>query len=99
MRKILGLLFAVLLSGCAMPSTVVRSPDTRPSLAFPDAPEGAVVFLDGLQMGEAAKYDGQPKTLIVEPGTHLVTIRSPDGAVLLEKKVFVESELKEVKVH
>ncbi|MBI5441168.1 MAG: hypothetical protein HY900_08150 [Deltaproteobacteria bacterium] len=94
---IFGLLLG--LTACAMPSTVVRTPDTRPSLAFPDAPQGSVLFLDGRQIGEASAYDGQPKVLVVEPGTHVVLLKTREGAVLLERTVYVESELKTLTVH
>lgn len=93
---VLFLLFS--LAACAMPSTVVQTPDTRPSLAIAGAPAGAVLFLDGVRVGEAALYDGQPNVLRVEPGTHTVTVRGADGAELLEQKIFVESELKTIRV-
>ena len=99
MRKSLAISLMILLAACSVPSTVVKTPDTRPSLAFEGAPEGAVLFLDGVRTGPANQYDGQPNVLRVEPGTHLVTIKRADGAVLLEQKVFVESELKTLKVH
>ena len=82
-----------------MPSTTVRTTDTRPSLAFEGAPEGAKVYLDGLLMGEAEKYDGQPGVLVVEPGTHNIVVKGRDGSVLLEQKVYMESEIKTIKVH
>ena len=99
MRKSLAIFLMVFLAACSMPSPVVQTPDTRPSLAFEGAPEGAVLFLDGVRTGPANQYDGQPNILLVEPGTHRVTITGADGAVLLEQKVFVESELKTLKVH
>ena len=99
MRKPLAVCLIVLLAACSMPSTAVKTPDTRPSLAFEGAPEGAVLFLDGVRTGLANQYDGQPNILRVEPGTHFVTIRGADGSVLLEQKVYVESELKTIKVH
>lgn len=99
MRKLLAVSLMILLAACSTPSTVVKTPDTRPSIAFEGAPEGAVLFLDGVRTGPANQYDGQPNILRVEPGTHVVTIKGADGAILLEKKVFVESELKTIKVH
>lgn len=98
MRKPLAIFLMILLAACSMPSTVVKTPDTRPSLAFEGAPDGAVLFLDNVRTGLASQYDGQPNVLLVEPGTHVVTIKGADGAVLLEQKVFVESELKTLKV-
>jgi len=89
----------VALVACSMPATTVRTPDTRPSFAIEGAPDGAVLFVDGVRIGEANRYDGQPDVLLVEPGTHTVTVRAADGAPLYERKVYVESELKTIKVH
>jgi len=98
MRRVLVLFLLLSMAACAMPSTVVQTPDTRPGLAIEGAPAGAILFLDGVRIGEANRYDGQPNILRVEPGTHTVTVKGADGAELLEQKVFVESELKTIKV-
>lgn len=87
------------LAACAMPSTTVRTADTRPSLAFEGAPEGSVLYVDGQKIGDPNQYDGQPNFLVVEPGTHVVVVKGADGAPLFERKVYVESELKTLKVH
>jgi uncharacterized lipoprotein YajG len=87
------------LAACAMPNTTVRTTDTRPSLAFEGAPDGSVLYLDGQRIGDPNQYDGQPNILTVEPGTHLVVVKGADGAPLFERKVYVESELKTLKVH
>jgi len=99
MRRVLVLFLLLSMAACAMPSTVVQTPDTRPGLAIEGAPAGAILFLDGVRVGEANRYDGQPNVLRVEPGTHTVTVKGADGAELLEQKVYVESELKTIKVH
>ena len=99
MKTSLIVFLGLALCSCAMPSTTVRTTDTRPSLAFEGAPEGAKVYMDGLLMGEAEKYDGQPGVLVVEPGTHNIVVKGPDGSVLLEQRVYVESEIKTIKVH
>ena len=80
-----------------MPNTVVRTVDDRPTLAIKGAPEGAVLFVDGLMVGPAANYNGDPNILTVEPGTHLVRIAIGSN-VLYEQKVFVESSLKVITV-
>lgn len=98
MKRGLIVLLSLALFSCAMPSTTVRTVDTRPSLAFEGAPEGAQVYIDGLSAGDAEKYDGQPGVLIVEPGTHQVTVKARDGSVLVDRKVYMESEIKTIKV-
>jgi len=86
------------LTACSMPNTTVRTTDTRPSIAIDGAPDGAILYVDGQKIGEANKYDGQPKVLVVEPGTHAVVVKGPDGALLFDRKIFAESELKTIKV-
>src|SRR5512145_966504 len=87
------------LAACAMPGTTVRTTDTRPGLAFEGAPDGSVLYVDGRMIGDPNRYDGQPEILVVEPGTHLVVVKGADGAPLFERKVYLESELKTLKVH
>jgi hypothetical protein len=82
-----------------MPSTTVRSTDSRPSLAFEGAPRGSHLFVDGNRIGNAGEYDGQPAVLVVEPGTHVVDVRDTSGKVLFRQTVFVESETKTIQVH
>lgn len=94
------LVLALLLAAaCAMPQTTVKTVDHRPSLAVGGAPAGAVLLVDGLSVGPAAAYDGNPTVLRLEPGTHRVEVKGADGAVLLQQQVFLDSELKRVEVH
>jgi hypothetical protein len=87
------------LAACAGPTTTVRTVDTRPALAIAGAPSGAVLYVDGVAVGNAGDYDGNPNVLRVEPGTHDVELRERSGRVLFTQRVFVESELKTVVVH
>ena len=100
MNKYLVMLVALLLlAACSMPNTTVRTTDTRPGIAIDGAPDGAILYVDGQQIGEANRYDGQPNVLVVEPGTHTVVVKGADGAPLIDRKIYVESELKTIKVH
>jgi hypothetical protein len=91
---ILGLIvITYVLCSCSMPSTSVRTVDDRPTLAFKGAPENAVLFVDGHSMGAANQYNAEPKTLTVEPGTHVVRV-TINQDVIFEQRVFVESSLK-----
>lgn len=98
MRTILAALAVAAGLACAGPTTVVRTVDTRPAIAVVGAPAGAVLFLDGLQVGDPADYDGNPGVLRVEAGTHELELRV-DGRAVFTQRVFVESELKTVRVH
>jgi hypothetical protein len=54
------------------------------------APSGSVLFVDGLDMGSATQYDGNPKVLAVLEGTHQVEVRLGSNLVYKEK-AFVSS--------
>jgi hypothetical protein len=83
---------------CAGPSTAVRTVDTRPAIAVTGAPPGTVLYVDGAPVGDATAFDGRPDVLRVEPGTHELEVRDRGGQVVFRERVFVESELKTVKV-
>jgi uncharacterized lipoprotein YajG len=97
-KFLVTLVTLLLLAACSMPTTTVRTTDTRPGIAIDGAPDGAILYVDGQQIGEASKYDGQPNVLVVEPGTHAVVVKGADGAPLFDRKIYVESELKTIKV-
>lgn len=86
---------AIMLAGCSYPApTVISTPDNRSSIAVSNAPVGAVLIVDGLDMGAASLYDGKQKVLLVEPGTHRVRI-TKDGDTLISEKLFLgENQLK-----
>lgn len=98
MKIVISLLLSILtciLCSCSMPNTFVRNVDDRPKLVFKGAPEGAVLVVDGLNMGNAGQYDGDPKVLVVEPGTHSIRVTSGSD-VIYEQRVFVESSMKTI---
>ena len=98
MRKLV-LAVSLAAAACVGPTTTVRTVDTRPALAIAGAPAGAVLWLDGVAVGSASSYDGNPGVLRVEPGTHQIDIRDGAGRSIFQQRVFVESELKTVQVH
>jgi hypothetical protein len=88
--KSLAILIAIAaLTGC-MPQTSVRTGMSPPTLMVTGAPSGSVLVVDGLDMGSAAQYDGNPKVLAVLEGTHQVEVRLGSNVVHREK-AFVSS--------
>ncbi len=85
------------LCSCSMPSTAVRTVDDRPTLAFKGAPEGALVYIDNINMGQAADYNGEQKVMTIEPGTHTVRV-TLNNEVIYEQRIFVESSLKTITI-
>ena len=87
-----------LLCGCSMPVTTVRSVDSRPSIIVQGTSPDAELLVDGLNVGKAATYNGKPQALIIQAGTHKVSIVE-NGRVIYEQTIFVESEVKTITVH
>jgi hypothetical protein len=98
MRKILMIALAMALASCALPNTTVRSGAVRPSLAIKGAPEEALLFVDGLQVGLAAQFDGIARVLNVEEGAHLIEIRVGNRVVHSEKFVISTGEARTLSV-
>ena len=78
----------LLLLACAEPVTVVRTVDARPRLLIEGAPRGATLYIDGKPVGEADAFGGKPNVLPVEPGTHVIEVKTGDR-LLLSQKVFL----------
>jgi len=101
MKKLLFLTLLVLFGavGCSsLPETRVETTDTRPQLLIKGAPENSVLLVDGLRMGKANDFNGDPNILRVEPGTHVISIVSATGSTILTQRVFLESEMKTITV-
>jgi hypothetical protein len=96
----LGIIVLFLAVGCAprYPVTKVNTVDSRPTLSFVNAPEGAIVLVDNLKMGDAAQYTGKPKVLVIEPGTHEIVLIQ-NGNEVYRQTIFVESEHKVITIH
>lgn len=92
-----GIVVLMMLTGCAMPTTTVKAVDSRPSISIAGAPGGAILLVDGMQVGKAADFNGEPTVLLLEPGTHRITVQQ-DGMVLYDQQIFVESEHKRIPV-
>ncbi len=90
MKRTAIILALALLAACTLPQTTVRTGSTQPSLVLKGAPEGSTVYVDGLSMGDAKQFDGNPKVLAVLEGTHKLEIRQGSNSVYSEK-VFVAS--------
>ena len=83
-------LLLTVLSACALPQTTVRTGSQQPSLVVKGAWSGTVLYVDGLPMGPAAQFDGDPNVLAVLEGAHQVEIRE-GNAVVFHDKVFVSN--------
>ena len=83
-------LSAALLQGCSYPEpATVEQQDRRPVIGISGAPVGAVLFVDGLEMGPIEKYDGKNGVLMVESGKHLIELKAINGEVLHSEELFL----------
>jgi uncharacterized lipoprotein YajG len=89
-KHLLVLAGITLFAACSLPQTTVRTGLPAPALMVTGAPSGSVLFVDGLEMGSAAQYDGNPKVLAVLEGTHQVEVRLGPN-VIYREKAFVSS--------
>jgi hypothetical protein len=93
----LCVLLAILAFGCKYPEPAeIQQKDSRPAIGVTGAPEGATLFVDGLDMGPASRYDGENNVLLVESGSHRVEVRAADGRVILSEEVFLSSSTTKV---
>jgi hypothetical protein len=90
MKVILAAAIALLLAGCVLPQTTVRTGAAHPSLVVTGAPAGSTLYVDGLAMGGADQFNGKPSVLAVLDGVHQVEVRL-GAQVILHEKVFVSA--------
>ncbi len=91
------ILSAALLQGCSYPDAAkIEQKDTRPAIGVRGAPEGAVLYVDGLEMGKASPFDGKKNVLLIESGKHLIEVKSASGEVLLSETLFLSSSTTKV---
>jgi len=79
-----------ILSACALPQTTVRTGSAQPSLLVKNAPAGTVIYVDGVAMGPAPQFDGNPTVLAVLEGAHQVEVRR-GTSVIYHEKIFVSN--------
>ena len=98
MKTSIAVLLALLLSACALPQTTVRTGSTQPSLVVQGAPSNAVLFVDGLSMGPAQQFDGNPKVLAVLEGVHTLEVHQGSAVIFQEKALFSNGETHPIKL-
>jgi uncharacterized lipoprotein YajG len=89
-KRLMILIAVAALAACSLPQTTVRTGLPPPTMIVTGAPPGSVLVVDGLDMGSAAQYSGNPKVLAVLEGTHQVEVRLGANVVYREK-AFVSS--------
>lgn len=99
MKNYICLAFALILSACALPDTTVKTGSPRPTLAIKGAPAGSILIVDGLAMGLAAQFNGEPNVLILEEGLHQIEIKQAGVSLHAEKAFISNGETRTVSVN
>lgn len=94
MKRLITGFFLVLafvwVTSCTYPNSKVTRGENRPALAIEGAPVGSVLEVDGINHGDASVYNGDPTTLLIEPGSHKVRVLQGTN-VLLSQDVYVSN--------
>ena len=77
------LIVLVCLSGCWFHSKKPVAPDP-PELIVTGAPAGSLLFIDGAQTGQPTVANNRPQVLDVQPGTHVLEVRTGDTVAYRE---------------
>ncbi len=79
----------IALTGCVnTPTANVQVKDDRPLIMFIGAKHDDVVFIDGIQMGEASQFSAGDAALRIEPGTYNMQVKRA-GVTVLNKTFYV----------
>ena len=99
MKILLSSAFLMALAvGCAMPRTGTQVVDGRSRMIVKDAPKEALLYVDGVVMGQAGSFDGDPSVLLLEPGTHLVEVKAGDRLLFSQRVFLGGGELRTISV-
>lgn len=99
MKKYISIVFVLLLSACALPDTTVKTGSPRPTLIIKAAPADSILIVDGLAMGAAAQFNGEPNVLILEEGAHQIVIKQAGAIIHTEKTVISNGESRTVTIN
>jgi hypothetical protein len=78
-------------SGCSWFHHKPHAPDPT-ELVVVGAPVGSILFVDGVQAGQAKENAKQPQEVQVTPGTHVVEVRTDDAVAYRENTYVMPGE-------
>jgi hypothetical protein len=99
MKRVSIILLSLITAACALPETTVSSGAQRPRLVIQGAPDDAELVVDGITMGAAQRFNGQPGVLLVEEGVHQVEVRRAGMRIHAEKLLIGAGETRALQVN
>ena len=101
MKKVLAsflfLFFVIGFFGCGTPKEVTVGKGNEGLLMILCKPSDAEVFVNGVSMGEANRFDGKPGYIMLESGTHKIEIKK-EGYAPYFREVFSSRSLQTIDV-
>jgi hypothetical protein len=88
----------VCLAGCSWFGANKSRPLDPTELIVSGAPNGSVVFIDGVQIGSAPAEGTHPRVVYVKPGSHVVEVRVGAPVVYREETYVAAGEKRLVTV-
>jgi len=84
MRALSLVVVLALTLGCAYGGGTTRSVDDAPTVSVTGAPEGAILYVDGVEYGLASRFTTSTPVEVI-PGVHVIEIRLGTSVLHSEK--------------
>ncbi|MDY6855387.1 MAG: PEGA domain-containing protein [Thermodesulfobacteriota bacterium] len=94
---LLSFILTLFLAGCGTPKESTFGVGNEGTLRIICSPNSAKVFVDGVSMGKANRYDGDPGYIKLDSGTHRIEIRK-EGYIPYTKEVYSSRSLQTIEV-
>lgn len=88
MKMFAVIAIALTLIACSTPVTQVKSLDLRPTLSITNAPNGSVLQINGVTVGDAGRIASGKQAIALNPGTHHVVV-TLNGQMLINEKIYL----------
>jgi hypothetical protein len=95
--KALLIILLLCVSGCSWFHRKPHAPDPT-ELIVVGAPVGSLVFVDGVQAGQAKEVANRPQEVEVTPGTHVLEVRVEDTVTYRENAYVTPGERRVISV-
>jgi hypothetical protein len=95
--KAILIILLLCVSGCSWFHRKPHAPDPT-ELIVSGAPVGSVVFVDGVQSGQAKEVANRPQEVGVTPGTHVLEVRVGDTVAYRENTYVTQGEKRVISV-
>lgn len=97
MKALLVVVLLVCVTGCSWFHRKPHAPDPT-ELIVTGAPLGSIVFVDGVQAGQAKEVLSRPQAVEVSPGMHTLEVRVGDTVAYRENTYVAQGDKRVISV-